>query len=108
MKWPRNGIENDRSSRRGRRLGSLLGLDHLEVLWMETDRLTRRRAGDGVEHRALHRELAVVAEAPRPGGAGRFGEPAGVTGLVGPSPIPLQLLEDLRERARPACEPPAV
>ena len=51
---------------------------------METDRLSRRRAGDGVEHRALHRELAVVAEAPRPGGAGRFGEPAGVTGLVGP------------------------
>ena len=90
----------------GRRLGALLRLDHLEVVGDEAHLLAGRRPRDRVEHRALHRELAVVAEVPWTGRAGRLGQTAGVASLVRALAVALQLLEDLRERAFPELARP--
>ena len=93
--------EREVQQQRGRGLGALLGLEQLEVVGLEPHPGSRAAPDHGVEHAPLDRDLPRVAEPPRPGRAGRFGEPAGLAGLVHTLAIPPQLLEHAHERPLP-------
>src|SRR5207245_5349932 len=71
---------------------------------------------DRVEHGALHRDLAGVAELPRPGRSRRLGRPAEMARDVHALPIPPEMLEhtdqgtlsELARAARCDLEPTSV